>query len=96
MYITSAAFADPQLRTVPLQRFHPFNKPTTYPSTILGKQYDDSTVIIIRDFADAFNNFDCADELQQICRYPLMVPQISFDDSTDKLQITHATNSQIP
>ena len=85
MYNTSAAFDDPQLHTVPLQRSHPFDKLTTYPSTILGKQYDDSTVIILRDSADAFDDSDCADELQQIRRYPLTILRIPFDGSADTL-----------
>ena len=55
---------------------------TDYPSTILGTQYDDSTNIILLDFANAFDNSDCANALLQIRRYPLMIPLIPFDDSS--------------
>ena len=65
------------------------------PSTILGIQYDDSTNIIPRYSADAFDNSHCADALNQIRRYPLTIPRIPFDDSADDLWITHAANLQI-
>ena len=46
-----------------------------YPLTVPGIQYDDSTVIICHDSADAFDDFDCADALQEIHRY-LLLPTI--------------------
>ena len=51
-----------------------------YPSTILGIQFDNSTVIILRNFTDAFHNSDCADAL-------LQNPQITLDDSANILRI---------
>ena len=66
-----------------------------YPSTILGIKYDNSTVIVLPDSADAFDNSDCADALLQIRRYPLMILRIHFDNSMNKLQITHAVNLRI-
>ena len=66
-----------------------------YPSTILGIKYDNSTVIVLRDSADAFDNSDCTDALLQIRRYPLMILRIHFDNSMNKLQITHAVNLRI-
>ena len=47
-----------------------------YPSTILGLQYD---------FADAFDDCDCADVLLQICRHPLTIPRTPIDVSADTL-----------
>ena len=66
-----------------------------YPSTILGIMYDNSTVIVLRDSADAFDNSDCADALLQIRRSPLMILRIHFDNSMNELQITHAVNLRI-
>ena len=89
----------PQLRmystatTIPPFRFR--LPQADYHWTILGIQYNDSTVLILRDSADAFDDFEYADALQQIHRYPLMIPRIPFDDSADDLRITHAANLQI-
>ena len=66
-----------------------------YLSIILGIQYDDSTVIISHNSADAFDDSDCADALKQIRRYPLTIPQNTFDDSADDLRITHMVNLRI-
>ena len=73
LHYCSAAFNDALLCTVPLRQSYPFD----YPSTILGIQYD--------DYTDAFEDSDCADALQQICRYPLMIPPKPFDDSAGTL-----------
>ena len=56
-----------------------------YPSTILGIQCNDSTVIISRDSMDTYNNSDCADTLLQFQRYPLAIRWIPFDNSTNNL-----------
>ena len=46
-----------------------------WPTTFLGIQYDDSTVIILRDSVDAFDY--SGDTLWQFCGYPSRTPLIN-------------------
>ena len=67
-----AAFGNPQLcmfnTTTMIPPFQLLQ--ADYPLTILGIQYDDSMVIILRGSANALDNSDCADALLQIRKYP--------------------------
>ena len=91
-----AAFDDSTATYITATMIPPFRLlQADYPSTILGIQYTNSTVIISRDPTDAFDDSDWADALKQIRRYPLRIPQKFFDDSADDLWITHKVNPRI-
>ena len=83
-----------------------------YSSTIPGIQYDDSTVsfytipqmplTILTALEHLYKSADTADTLCRFRGYPLTIPRISFDESTDilddaadKLRITHEVNPRI-